>query len=341
MQSKYLENAWRSVSRRYLAGYTPRQAVQRVSRRALGPILLKATASRSYELSRTLVIAGSPRSGTTWLAELLNEIPRSAILFEPEHLQHVAEARDAGLTWHTIKEPEEAWAEGERFFGRVLRGQLINGWTASHVPLGRSIAPQTWIVKFVDANFMLGWLARQFAIRPPVLLIRHPCSVIASQFRRGWSNPHPPRLKKFLAKYPQFADYIESLSDPAEYSAALWSMQTFAPMTLPRPWPFILMTYEELAANPGEELTRLFNAWNLEMPSGVIRSAVRPSGTTDMDSALHAGSDTTLAWRKSLSDQQIAGILRVIRRFGLDFYDESPRPDLERLRDASLLRQFL
>jgi hypothetical protein len=338
VQSSYLLKAWNAASRRYLGGYSPQQAMQRLSRRTVGRLLLRATASRTYDLRSTLVIAGSPRSGTTWLAELLNQIPRSAILFEPEHVQQVPQARAAGLTWHTIKDPDDDWPEGEQFFAKVFRGQLITGWTASHVPLGNAVAPRTWIVKFVDANFMLGWLTKRFPIRPPALLIRHPCAVIASQLRRGWSNSHPPRLKGFLAKHPEFTDYLETLSDPAEFAAALWSMQTYAPLSLPKPWPFQLIPYEELATNPGSELSRLFSAWKMPMPDGVLERAIRPSGTTDLDSALRSGSDPSGAWRKSLSPRQIEGILRVIERFGLNFYGEDARPDLSKLYDPGLLR---
>jgi hypothetical protein len=155
--------------------------------------------------------------------------------------------------------------------------------------------------------------------------------VIASHLRRGWSNPHPPRLRAFLARFPQFTDYLETLRDPAEFAAALWSMQTLAPMSLPRPWPFVLLTYEELAADPARELKRLFETWQMPMPAGIVERALRPSGTTDTGSALAAGSDPSSAWRKSLSPSQVDGILGVIRTFGLDFYDENPNPNAAKL----------
>ena len=337
MPAGTLQRAWDTAARRYLGGYTPRQAVERLSRRTLSPLLVRATSLGTHDIRDTLLIAGSPRSGTTFLAELLNQIPRSAILFEPEHIQQVTEARAAGLTWHTIKQPSEDWPEGRRFFERVLRGKLITSWTVSHVPLASAVAPRTWIVKFVDANFMLGWLAASFPIRPPVLLVRHPCAVIASQLRRGWSNPHPPRLKGFLACYPQFTDYLETLRDPAEFAAALWSMQTFAPLMLPKPWPFVLITYEQLAADPRGELTRLFKAWQMPMPEGIVERALRPSGTTDTGSALASGEDPSRAWSKALGREQVAAILAVVRRFGLDFYGDGPQPDLNRLAAFGVL----
>ena len=331
VQSGPISKAWQSASRRYLGGYTPQQAVTRLSRRAISPLLVRTTSLGTHDIRDTLLVAGSPRSGTTFLAELLNQIPRSAILFEPEHIQQVPEARQAGLTWHTIKYPGDDWAQGRRFFERVLRGRLITSWTVSHVPLPSAVAPRVWIVKFVDANFMLGWLASQFPVRAPVLLIRHPCAVIASQLRRGWSNPHPPRLKGFLARYPQFTEYLETLRDPAEFAAALWSMQTYAPLMLPKPWPFVPVTYEELASNPQGELARLFDTWQMPMPAGIVERALRPSGTTDSGSPLAGGADPSSAWRRALSPSQVDGILAVVRTFGLDFYDAAPRPNLAKL----------
>jgi len=80
------------------------------------------------------------------------------------------------------------------------------------------VAPRTWIVKFVDANFMLGWLAKNFPIKSPALLVRHPARDRISVAPRLVEST-PPRLKGFLAKYPQFSDYLETLSDPAEFAA--------------------------------------------------------------------------------------------------------------------------
>ena len=213
----------------------------------------------------------------------------------------------------------------------MLLWQLITSWTVSHVPLAGALAPRTWIVKFVGANFMLGWLAANFPIRPPVLLVRHSCAVTASEWWRGWSNPHLRRLKGFLARRPQFTDHLETLRDPTEFAAALWSMQTYAALTLPRPWPFVLITYENLAADPRAELSRLFNAWQMPLPEGVLDRALRPSGATGMDSALRAGSDPPSAWRQSLSTAQIDAILGVIATFGLHFSNAGPKPDLARL----------
>ena len=311
--------------------------MQRIARRTLGPSLVRLTADSGYDLRETLVVAGSPRSGTTWLAEVLASLPRSAILFEPEHVLQVPEARRSGLDWHVMKMPGEAWAEGERYFERALRGRIVTPWTVSHLPLARAVAPRRWIVKFVDANLMLGWLAARFPVKAPVLVLRHPCAVIGSQLRRGWKLDHAPRLKAFFDHYPQFREYVASLTDQVEWMAAHWCMHTYAPLALPRPWPFLLTTYESAAKEPEREFGRLFEAWRIPMPDDLAARAARPSGTADRGSRFISGTGAGGGWRRQFDDSQVKRILRVVNAFGLDFYAEDRMPDVERLQGPQAL----
>jgi Sulfotransferase family len=314
-----------------LQKYSLREIAQRVSRRSLGPALVRLTAARDYDLAETLVVAGSPRSGTTWLAEVLGTLPRSAILFEPEHMLQVPDARKAGLDWHVLKLPGDAWPEGDTYFDRVLRGRVVTPWTVSHLPLSRAIAPRRWIVKFVDANLMLGWLATRFPLRPPVLVLRHPCAVVGSQLRRGWQLEHAPRLAAFFDRYPQFKEYVAALKDPIEWSTAHWCIHTYVPLILPQPRPFIVTTYEQATREPEQEFSRLFEKWHLPMPADLVNRTRRPSGTTDLGSGLLKPKDADAGWRKTLTPTQVRQVLAVVRAFGLDFYTDDPQPDASRL----------
>jgi hypothetical protein len=326
------------LSLQALQKYSWRELAQRASRRGLGPALVRLTADRKYDIAETLIVAGSPRSGTTWLAEVLSTLPRSAILFEPEHMLQVPEARRAGLDWHVMKQPGDDWPEGDAYFDRVLHGRIVTPWTVSHLPLSRAFAPRRWIVKFVDANLMLGWLATRFPIRAPVLVLRHPCAVVGSQMRRGWQLDHAPRLAAFFGRYPQFREYVASLQDPIEWSAAHWCMHTYAPLALPQPWPFLVTTYEQATREPEQEFGRLFEHWRIPMPADLLARTRRPSGTTDLGSEFRKSRNPDTGWRKALSTTQVQQILNVVRAFGLDFYTDDPQPDVARLHGPSPVR---
>ena len=305
---------------------------RRTLRALLNPWLVRVGASPDYKIENTLVVTGAPRSGTTWLAEVIACVPRTALLFEPLNVQTIPEAKAAGLITLNYFEPGEVWPEGEVFFERLLRGKVCNWWTTSAMKVSRTIRPQRWVVKFVRANLLLGWLTSYFPIRLPALLVRHPCATIASRLVRGWSPMiHKPSAQKFFLAHPDLKLITERLTDPVEYLAALWCIETYAPLALPQPYPFHLMCYESLVRDVRQQLEMLCNHWNLEMSDKMIEQLHRPSHTTKKKVDSLRRGDSLIQWRKELSDGDVQRILRVVRAFGLDFYSYEVEPDYDRL----------
>lgn len=304
----------------------------------INPLTLRWTGPRGYELSKTLVIAGSPRSGTTWLAELVCMIPDSALLFEPLNLHRVSLARLAGFNWRTYVDQNEKWAKGEEFLETVLRGKLLNAWTTSHIPLKRSLCVRRWVVKFVRANMMLRWLGDRFPIPAPLFIIRHPCATVASQLQQKWSKPMgAPQVPKFMAAYPQFTEVLEKLHEPEEFLAVRWCIENYAPLAGAHPHPFQIVSYEGLVRDGRKELQRIFETWNIELPKQTLTQLENPSMTTKKRSLQLRGVDRLESWKRVLSADQIDRILRIVKAFGLDFYGEASQPDYDRLHGSSPL----
>lgn len=291
--------------------------------------VLRLYSQLPYDASRTIAITGSPRSGTTWLAGLVNSIPGSSILFEPLHLDRVPEAREAGFKWRTFVPPGTDWEEGERFLAKVFRGQVLNRSTTREVGhIGRT---STWIVKFVRANRMLGWIIERFPIRRPILLLRHPCAVVASTLRQNWwETIGPPPEEEFIARRPEFADVMAKLRTPEEFVAAIWAIDTFEPLHLPRPHGWEILFYEEVVKDCEGHMLRIFDAWGLDMPSDLAARAAIVSSTTGPGSKAEPR-DPITRWRGDLTREQAERVLAVAHAFGLDFYGDDPYPDLARL----------
>lgn len=286
--------------------------------------LLRFLSLLPYDITNTIVISGSPRSGTTWLAGVLNSIPGSSILFEPLHLDRVPGARRAGFSWRTYISPGESWAEGERFMRKVLTGKVLNDWTTREIT--HPMRTGTWIVKFVRANRMLGWIVDVFPIRKPILLIRHPCAVVASQMsQHWWTEIGPPPEEEFLARHPRFAHVLSSLQTPEEYVAAVWAIDTYVPLLVAPNHGWTVMFYEHLVQNLENELVAAFETWNLAIPTDVSARAAKPSSTTKRS----VGSIS--AWQRRLNREEIRRILDVASAFGIEFYGEDPEPDVRRL----------
>jgi len=330
-----MKEGWKKRVSRYPVGVLLRRAL----RAGITPVLLQWFSRHDYDLSETLVVAGGPRCGTTWLAELVAGVPGAALLFEPLHVGNVPDAKAAGFKWRTFLEPDSSWPEGEAFIEKVLRGKVTNWHTTSQIALRSAIRPELWVVKLIHANLMLGWLAKTFPIRPPALIIRHPCAAVASRSQQGWKPLNrAPRIPGFLAAYPQFGPVLDQLTDLVEFRAALWCIDYFVPLSLPRPYPFHLVTYEGLVRNGARELSVLFDRWGLEVPPKAEERLGRPSQTTQKGASVYSGDDPLAKWRKDLSREEVAKILRVVEAFGLDFYSEALEPDYDRLFSESRCR---
>jgi len=319
--------------------YSIRSIATRGSRAALNPLLIRLTSSHAYDLRDTILVAGWARSGTTWLAEVLSSIPKSAILFEPLHTERVPEAAAAGFPVPTVLSPGEGTAAQKQFMKRVLQGRVLNWWTCSCTPLGRAMRPKLWIVKEIQINYLIEWIFGTFPLRRAVLVVRHPCATIASRIAQGWApDPTQVRVKNTAARrrFPHLEALCRDIDDPYEALAARWCLMNYVPLSLD-PRPFHVVAYESLATRGASDLAPMFTNWELEMPAAIEQSLGRASGTTKAAAASSKKHGQSIhQWTKSLTREQVARILRVVRDFGMDFYTTDPEPDYARLNAAPL-----
>ena len=302
------------------------EMLKRGIRASLNPALAWTLGRAGDDIGRSIVVAGAPRSGTTWLAELLCHAPRTAMLFEPFHPDNVGAARAAGFGWSTCVPRATAWPRGRAYAGRALAGRVRTPWTLGFVGPRQVARRQRWIVKCVRANMFLPWLADAFDLRAAVLLVRHPCAVIASQMRQGWVLEHPPICPGFGEAWPEAAKLLDGLNRPEQYMAALWAMRHLVPLqALGEPWLHVV-SYEHLVSGGRAAVADLAAELGLDLdakkllidrPSQMARG--RPMGA--------GRSGPLCAWQRDLSGAVIDRILDVVRAFGLNFYDRGAEPN--------------
>ena len=159
--------------------------------------------------SNPLIIAGSGRSGTTWVLDVLAEANNLRPVFEPLNPFGVGETRFFCNRYVREKAYEP---ELKCFMEKVFTGKLNCLWPKTRIipaEMPSSISQMTsWdynytllshytkilirysnyarkksfrpITKFIRANLMLDWLAANFNPRI-IFLVRHPGAVVASQ----------------------------------------------------------------------------------------------------------------------------------------------------------------
>lgn len=310
--------------------------IRRAERRLRRAIYRHLYRDRDPSPGASIVVAGSARSGTTWIGDLLAEAACARVVFEPFHHELVPEFRPFGA--FPYRRPTDRDPELLTFCTRMLSGTLRGAWIDREV---ERLQTSRRVVKAVRANLFLTWLARSFPRVPVVLVLRHPCAVVASRMALKWSPQ--PDLDALLAQPRLVEDHLrpyrgiiaEATSEEAR-NAVVWCVHHLIPLRQHEPGAFTTVFYESLCASPEIELPRLFSALGGDLRELPASRARVPSTTSRLGSAAVTGDDRVTSWRHSLDAGRIQRILDVVRAFGLDsIYDESPMPRSDPLASPS------
>lgn len=285
---------------------------------------------RHRDTRRAMVVAGTGRSGTTWAVDVLRTQLSCREMFEPFHPHLVPEY--AGFHYFQYMRPERDDPRLESFCRRLLRGEIRNAWVDRRV---WALRPKWRVVKTIRGLLLLRWLRVRFPEVPIVLLMRHPCAVVASRLRLEWATDgdiepfldQPELVEDFLAPH---LDLIRGAETPEEKHAIVWSVSNLVPLSQFPPGELDVVFYERLVSSPAEEVPRLFSALSQPFAPSVFRHLRAPSGTAGSFSAVVRGGDPVTAWRDFLGPARADRVLQVVRAFGLDhLYGEGDLPRAE------------
>lgn len=339
----------------------PNQLLERIRNRYqlhryLQPFCREQLAMRTYSPQNTIALFAQPRSGSTWLAEILNHIPKSIILNEPlwrGHLQThgVMPGKEEGKVEETKKLnfyyyqpiPEEArWPDAEAFFDKLFRGGVCKIGLYKLNEFAKLANAEVFLVKFCYAHLLFHWLIGRYPIRP-VVLIRHPCAVVASQLQHySWNTfKKAPffKLAHFLHNnyYLQYEEILKNTHTPEGVLAALWAINIKAiqqPHLHNKEW--LTIAYEKLYLQSEKELGRLFAWLQYPIPPPLQECIYQPSISTSIASRkLLMNQDPykhLVQWKESLNKRQISNIMHVVADFGIKYYtSDNLEPDYDSL----------
>ena len=307
---------------------------------------------KEVDTSSTVYLAGAPRSGTTWIMEIIEAIGNYRVVFEPffnvfypEVDRYISKIYDP--IYRLYLPPESENPELEEYVLRVLNGKVAGFWYSRPRRILRNIR---WItadkvlVKDVWTTRLLPWITRKFGnvTKNFILLLRHPCAVIESQMRTCIGNPlcytSDHIVREYVLRHFHRLEWREELDarsisrviregTPKELLAVIWSMDYYIPLRLGG--SFNLLFYEDLVFKPEDTMERLMRSLNLNFKK--IKYLRRNSPTTKEPSKNIR--DYALKWTERFTKEEIERILSVINLFSLTFYNEKPEPDHEGLSD--------
>lgn len=280
----------------------------------------------SYDLKNTWVVSGSPRSGTTWLAEVLCADRDNRLLWEPLHREN-PELGNMGFSDRPFLEPKQKYGCNiEDFFLKILQGRMLNIHTLYLEQFWRNIkyvyGNGRWIIKFVRGNGVVAYLYEQFGIPKPVVIIRHPCAVVASQRRFGEWSDHPYVDSSLLNRYPSIDEVVRRAKILEEKLAITWACDVLSALTYQDSVQVIF--YENVVVYGENELKKMFSVWGLEVPPPCLAKLNEYSSTWQTSSGDLQGYEKLGEWYKFLEPEIIARILNCVQEIGVNIYNENP-----------------
>src|SRR5690606_8614167 len=115
-----------------------------------------------FDPNKARIICGDPRGGTTWLAQLLNQLPGSALIWEPLAVSEVREVNALNFQWRQFIPQNESWPEARALMERILSGRLLSPYLCQQTTPGQFRHASHLLIKFCRANQLLPWLTKQF-----------------------------------------------------------------------------------------------------------------------------------------------------------------------------------
>ena len=294
----------------YLAQRTRRRLISRVYRRLYRDSV--------PEISRSVLLAGTARSGTTWLAELIASQQPTRLMYEPFHPLQVPDY--AGFDNLLYMRAEDRDAALEAFCGRVFTGQIRNLWIDNTIGVLR---PQARVVKDVRTNLLLKWISCRFPELPLILLLRHPCAVVLSRMERGWGADQD--ISDMMSQENLVEDFLRNKKEminnaehDEEKHAIVWAIHNAIPLAQFSDGGINVIKYEDFVSDTSSCLGQLLDGIGWDFDESLSPLFDQPSRTSSLSTALDGAKAANRRWEKCLSSAQVDRIMRVVDAFGLN-----------------------
>ncbi len=321
------------------------------------PLVVPSTGRRQPPV----VIVGLPRSGTTWTMRVLGTSPGTVTVLEPDHEEKFAAAIHAkrrigrypslepgerapayrGLWEWALSGGQDTWRSvqarrllglryEERIFGAGADLSTLVGSTLARDPrpskryLGRVVA------KSIHAQMTLEWLDREFDITP-LILLRHPASVLASWLEVGLKEGRYTTLEsrpEIRARYLDRWDVPPPGPDPVEtLSWRIGLLIAVLEEIVARNPTWQMRTHEQLCTDSVATFRTLFDDLGLEWTDATAEYLVDHNVPGEGFQIRRVASDVVGSWQTRLDDAQLSTLRRVLGRFPITTWSDA---DFER-----------
>jgi|LGOV01.1.fsa_nt_gb hypothetical protein len=311
-----------------------------------------------------IIVAGSGRSGTTWVLDAIAKANNLRTIFEPLHPIGVIWAKPFANKYvrDDAEEPELKLSMDKVFSGRFrslwancrirpdrLRLQagslshklcFLRYWykrLITHYIRYHKVKSDRIIVKFIRANLMLGWLSNNYESKI-LLILRHPGAVVASKMRLGGPDWQVDVLKQYCHDKQLMEDHLSRLKNlltrplsPVASHTAIWCIENALAIDCVKKYGHCTVFYENLVLYADSEWERIIRSLDLKhVPDNDM--LIRPSQQTSKDTKRQAFDHNHVSrWMKSFSKQQLGEIDAILKTFEICIYSAFDSMPVERV----------
>lgn len=298
-----------------------RKSVLHKLRRRTRSALVRSRGTWRFRSGPTVLVTGAGRAGTTWVGEIVAELTGGALFFEPDNPKR-------GLMFSKLVDAERSVGSRVEMYQWLAQGKGANNWSVRN--LGTFLSSKRLILKSIAATDVVPELVRASVFDSPVVVVRHPCAVVASQIMAGFSEPSVHRaVERHLDRYPHLAPLLDIATDHERY-AAQWALTYMAVAAAPDS-RVLVVEYERFVDDPSSNLERLGRHLGISGLDVTDVDIDRPS-IMDYRDDLRQGREQLTKWQDRLDETQVREILEVVRTAGIYLYDESAMPGEGSLR---------
>lgn len=284
---------------------------------ALGHIYGRLYLDCNKDITKTVIIVSTQRSGSTWLSELLNYKLHYRFIHEPIRKTENKTLRKYARKYirpdqkdEYLKSIFESWLLCKR------RSYHLNRKNYNFICYGR-------LIKDVGSNLLLKWLHVNFPSVPIIYIIRNPLLVVSSCKNVSWLSPVNPQFwrdqKDLWDDYLiPFQDLIDSSKSETEKYILEWCIQNYVPKKQFKDYEWKVVFYDDLVRNPEITLKGIFKYLKVEFDKKILKKTQLPSLTSE---DIVKSKDKMLnKWEDILSTEEIATIIKYVQIFGLTKY---------------------
>jgi Sulfotransferase family len=310
---------------------------------------------------RPLVIAGMPRSGTSWTKQVLECDPHAFSIMEPDSEGHRASAiwakRQAGR--FPVLSPGDHDDHYRRLWSWILEGaresprlqlaakihtvvkpaerkRYLQGGSSTKMSLAAALARNPddrrnpaldghrLLVKTVHAPLSIEWLASEFDIDVLVLL-RHPGSILASWISVDMNDQYVP-FHDNPAVRRLAAEWEVPLPGPDHLERLIWQigiLLTGLERAAAHHPNWTVRTHEQLCRQPVQEFQRLYRDLGLQWSDGAAANLAGNDRPGTGFNTQRVAAELPDDWKRRLTGHQASELQRVLAGFPLSTWTEA------------------